>query len=63
MLVWRFGIESISNPIIDSFLYSHHSSDWYCTDNSKEKFCLGHSQELMGVKTEREAVKSSKLRL
>ena len=32
MSVWEFSIGSISKPIIDIFLYSHHLSARYCTD-------------------------------
>ena len=28
----EFGMGSISNPIIDIFLYYHHLSAWYCID-------------------------------
>ena len=39
ILVWRFEIGSTNIPLIDTFLYSHHSSARY---GSKEKFFLGH---------------------
>ena len=41
---------SISNPEIDIFLYSHLSLVCLILYryNNKEKFCLGHPQELKG---------------
>ena len=32
MLVWRIGIGSINNPLLDILLYSHHFYAWYCIE-------------------------------
>ena len=40
MLVWRIWYWSISNPIIDIFLYSHHLSAWYCIDVARRNSVL-----------------------
>ena len=35
---WEFGIGSTNNPLIDTFLGSHHLSSWFCIDIVRLKF-------------------------
>ena len=42
MLVGEFVVGSISNPVIDIFLNSHHLSGWYCIYIARISFLVTH---------------------